>query len=62
MTTDDSAPNLERAWQHAIMPLLDEYYYGTGRDVEGEFGLKALREVLSEPAETPLGEQPESTS
>ena len=62
MTADGSAPNLQRAWQHAIMPLLEEYYYGTGRDVEGEFGLKALRDALSGSSEPPLEELPESTS
>ncbi len=62
MTADGSAPNLERAWQHAIMPLLEEYYYGTGRDLESEFGLKALRAALLGEEAEPSGEQPESTS
>ena len=26
---DGSAPNLERVWEHAILPLLEEHYYGT---------------------------------
>jgi 5-methylcytosine-specific restriction protein B len=39
MTSDGTAPNLERIWTHAVMPLLEEQYYGTGRDLESEFGL-----------------------
>lgn len=38
---------LERIWQHAILPLLEEHYIGSGRDVAGEFGLAALRAALT---------------
>ena len=34
--------NLERVWEHAILPLLHEHYYGTGQDVDKRFGLSAL--------------------
>jgi len=33
---------LERIWRTAIMPLLEEHYFGQGRDLEREFGLAAL--------------------
>lgn len=33
---------LEHAWEHAILPLLEEHYYGTGQDVSKRFGLDAL--------------------
>lgn len=57
MTGDGSYPNLERVWRHAIMPLLEEHYYGTGRDVRGEFGLQNLRKSLAAPADvTPVAE------
>lgn len=38
---------LERTWRYALMPLLEEYFAGSGRDVEAEFGLTALRRAVS---------------
>ncbi len=32
MTDPENGPDLERIWQRAIMPLLEEYYYGTTWD------------------------------
>jgi MoxR-like ATPase len=49
MTSDGRPPNLERVWTHAILPVLEEHLYGSGRDVAKEFGLDALRQAL-EPA------------
>jgi MoxR-like ATPase len=49
MTNDGRPPNLERVWTHAILPVLEEHLYGSGRDVAKEFGLDALRQAL-EPA------------
>jgi hypothetical protein len=42
--TRGGAPNLERVWKHAIMPLLDERFYGalSTADVRARFGLKAI--------------------
>ena len=37
---------LERAWRTKILPLLEEYHYGEGVDVEKRYGLAALRESL----------------
>jgi 5-methylcytosine-specific restriction enzyme B len=37
---------LERVWRHAILPLLEEHYFGTGVDVEARFGLQALTKDL----------------
>lgn len=38
---------LERIWRHAIMPLLEEQFAGSGRDVEADFGLDALRQAVA---------------
>lgn len=37
---------LERVWRTKILPLLEEYHYGEGIDVEARYGLRALREGL----------------
>ncbi|MBC2900632.1 DUF4357 domain-containing protein [Streptomyces cupreus] len=37
---------LERTWRTKILPLLEEYHYGEGVDVEKRYGLAALRESL----------------
>jgi 5-methylcytosine-specific restriction enzyme B len=41
MSGDGSHQSLERIWRHAILPLLDEHYYGTKVNVHDEFGLEA---------------------
>jgi 5-methylcytosine-specific restriction enzyme B len=56
MTGDGSAPELEVVWEHAIMPLLEEHYYGTGRDLEGDFGLSSLRKKLAAEADAAAAE------
>ena len=38
MTGDGSEASLKRIWRYAIMPLLEEHYYGTKHDIEKEFG------------------------
>jgi MoxR-like ATPase len=48
MTPDGSEPRLDRIWEHALKPLLEEHFYGAGRDIEAEFGVKALRKRLAE--------------
>ena len=35
--------NLERVWEHGIIPLLEEHFYGSGQDVSARFGLDALK-------------------
>ncbi|MFM9551680.1 DUF4357 domain-containing protein [Streptomyces caniscabiei] len=35
---------LERTWRTKILPLLEEYHYGEGVDIEKRYGLAALRE------------------
>ena len=47
MTPDGSEPNLDRIWKHAIKPLLEEHFYGVGRDIDAEFGLKHLRSQIA---------------
>jgi 5-methylcytosine-specific restriction protein B len=34
---------LERIWKHAIMPLLEEQFFGADVDVSARFGLEAIR-------------------
>jgi 5-methylcytosine-specific restriction enzyme B len=38
-TTD----GLDRIWRSAILPLLEEHFYGADTDVAARFGLPALR-------------------
>ena len=45
MTDPTNGPDLERIWERAIMPLLEEYYYGTAWD-SARFGLEKLRARL----------------
>jgi len=33
---------LERIWEYAVIPLLEEHYFGTGRDVATEFAITSL--------------------
>ena len=47
MTADGSEPNLDRVWTHAIRPLLEEHFYGVGRDIDGEFGVNHLRSQIA---------------
>jgi 5-methylcytosine-specific restriction protein B len=61
MTRDGRAPNLERVWAHAILPVLEEHLYGSGRDVAREFGLDAVEKSLS-PASPSLGGEVEEES
>jgi hypothetical protein len=46
--TKDGEPDVERVWSHAILPLLEERFYGAlARDqVASEFGLGAIRARL----------------
>ena len=41
---DGGAPDLDRVWAHAILPLLEERFYGAlgRREVAAEFGLEAV--------------------
>jgi 5-methylcytosine-specific restriction enzyme B len=43
ITRDGAAPRVEDIWRHQIIPLLEEHYYGSGREIELEFGLSAIR-------------------
>jgi hypothetical protein len=51
MTDGGQPPRLEHIWERGILPLLEEHYFGTQRDVRGEFGLAALRDRLAANAE-----------
>ena len=46
MTDAEAGPDLDRIWQRAIMPLLEEYFYGTKWDRD-RFSLKRLRARLA---------------
>ena len=43
MNTAGAAPDLEMVWEHDILPLLVERFYGTTRDVAVDFGLDAVQ-------------------
>jgi AAA domain (dynein-related subfamily)/EVE domain len=45
MSRDGEAPNVERIWERAILPLLHEHFYGTGWDPD-RFGLAAVRRLV----------------
>ena len=47
------APNLARVWEFALLPLLEEHFFGTGRDVRSEFGLAALEHELGNASVAP---------
>jgi len=55
ITKGGTAPDLERIWRRAILPLLEEHLFGTGRDVHQEFGLKQLRKKLADQADAEEG-------
>jgi 5-methylcytosine-specific restriction protein B len=62
MGPDGSLPDLDRVWEHAIVPLLEEHYYGTGVVVRTEFGLAGLRSKLAGDAQqAPAEPAPEET-
>ena len=48
MTGDGSEASLRVVWRYAIMPLLEEHYYGTKHEVEKEFGLDACLAAIAE--------------
>jgi hypothetical protein len=51
ITRDGSAPDVERVWRYSIMPLLEEHYHGTDRNIEAEFGLSRLGQRLAAEAD-----------
>ncbi len=51
MTNPADGPDVERVWQRAIMPLLDEFFYGMNVDRQA-FSLQALQSKLA-PQEPP---------
>jgi MoxR-like ATPase len=46
MTAGTEGPDVARIWKHAILPVLEEHFYGVNRDVEAEFGLDTLEKAL----------------
>jgi hypothetical protein len=48
--------NLEHVWEHAILPLLDEHYYGSGQDIPGRFGLSTLKARIAAKADAPAAD------
>ncbi|MET9435494.1 DUF4357 domain-containing protein [Streptomyces sp. NPDC006551] len=44
---------LERTWRTKILPLLEEHHYGEGVDIEGRYGLPALRRALASRTTSP---------
>jgi hypothetical protein len=56
MTADGSNPDLDTVWEYSIKPLLVEHYYGEGRDIENEFGPKALADQVASEADSTTAE------
>jgi 5-methylcytosine-specific restriction protein B len=52
---------LERIWRTSIMPLLEELHYGENADLDGWYGLAALRKGIAARAE-PVEPAPQSES
>lgn len=46
------AEGLDLIWRTQILPLLEDQLYGTGIDVEAEYGLASLRTAVEPPAST----------
>lgn len=36
-------PDLDRVWRHYLLPLLEERFHGSGRDVAADFGLERVQ-------------------
>ena len=49
---------IARVWRHAVLPLLEEHFFGTGIDIEARFGLPALLSALVAQTTNPDLEQP----
>lgn len=43
----DGGANLDNVWAYAIKPLLQEHFYGAGRNIDDEFGWRALRRRIA---------------
>ena len=43
----ESEGGLDRVWRYAILPLLEEHFTGSGRDVATEFGLSAIQAAVA---------------
>ena len=60
MTDSVNGPDLERVWDRAIMPLLDEHHYGLTWDREA-CSLVSLRKKLAA-ADGPIADDPDESS
>lgn len=56
ITADGTDPDLKSVWSHEILPLLEERYYGSRREVQREFGLDALRKKTADDADLDEGQ------
>ncbi|GAA2530948.1 AAA family ATPase [Pilimelia columellifera] len=51
MDTDTGRPDrLVKIWEHEILPVLADAFYGEGRDVRKEFGLDHIRSLVAPPS------------
>jgi DNA polymerase III delta prime subunit len=55
-----SSASLRRVWRHAILPLLDEHYYGTKVEVHSELSFDACLKAVTVADESPSGGADES--
>jgi MoxR-like ATPase len=51
MNSAGTSPDLETVWEHDILPLLVERFYGTTRDVAVDFGLDAVQAEVARRAD-----------
>ncbi len=47
----DHPIDMDVVWAYSIKPLLEERFYGSGRDIDDEFGWSALRRKLEQQSE-----------
>lgn len=65
-TSIHQGDRMERVWNQAIMPLLEEHFFGEGRDIQATFGLSAIRSSLNRrsappaPSDAPTDDDPTS--
>lgn len=60
MTDPQAGPDLERIWARGIMPLLEEYYYGTTWEPD-KFSLAKLKARLNAQPDQMVGQDEETS-
>jgi len=58
MNRQRAVPDLESIWRHELMPLIEERFHGSGRDVAGQFGLGRVQAESSRRADRSAEAEP----